>query len=75
LTAACCPKREIYTSPSPPPSKENATYFCTALCLLVLGIKAWQNLRHKATKLTPKGDKLAAKVCTEHSKFSFLHTK
>jgi len=52
LTAACCPKRDFYTPHPTPPSKENATDFCTALCLLELGTKAQQNSRHKAAKLT-----------------------
>jgi hypothetical protein len=50
--------------PSPPPRplpKENATDFCTALCLLVLGIKARQNSCRKAAKLEPKGSKTEAK--------------
>ncbi len=42
LTATYCPKRDFYTHThtSLPPPLENATDFCTALCLLVLGHKA-----------------------------------
>ncbi len=46
LTAACCPKRNFYTH-----TLENATDFCTALCLLVLGTKTQQNSHRKAANI------------------------
>jgi len=63
LTAACFPKIDFYTPiwPHPhPPSKENATGFCTVLCLLVL---------------MPKERQTCGKSLYFALKKIFLHTK
>jgi len=59
LTAACCPKRDFY-NPSALQRKCNRLLYCA------LFISAGC---HKVAKLTPKGGKLAAKVCTARSNF------
>ncbi len=69
LTAACCPKRDFYNLHTH--TLENATDFCTVLCLLELGTKTQQNSHRKAANLVPLGVK--SLYCT--LKFFFLHTK
>jgi len=60
LTAAFCPKRDFYTHTH----LENATDFCTALCLLVLG--------HKEAKLHVVLHTKKNSICT--AKILIIHT-
>jgi len=65
---------------------ENATDFCTALCLLVLGTKTQQNSHRKVANLVPLGVKSLyctlkfffpahQKICSAHQKKSHLYSK